>query len=152
MSTNDAPRRRLLAVLSLLVIPWTVLLSDGYVTLVMPWGLFDPFAPHVTLLPEYLAATGGGPPPFLTSWPVGVGIYALALVGVAAELFDRGDPRVTGGLLVVVGITQLTVAWGFLRRGEYALVVPLGTLAAWTLAWWFYWPDLRSIGRLDPQS
>ncbi|WP_136687557.1 TIGR04206 family protein [Halorhabdus amylolytica] len=152
MPENDSPRARVLAVLSLSVVPWTVLVIDGHVTLVMPWGLFDPFTPHVTLLPDYLAATGGGPPPFLSSWPLGVAICLFALAGVLAELFDRGAPRVTGGLLVVVGVTQLTVAWGFLRRGEYTLVVPLGTIAAWTLAWWFYWPDLRSIGRPGPRS
>jgi len=145
MPANDAPRTRLLGVLSLLIVPWTVLLIDGHVTLVLPLGLFDPFGPHVTLLPEYLTATGGGPPPFLYSWPVGVGIYAFVLVGVAAEMFDRGDPRVTGGLLVLVGVTQLTVTWGFLRRGEYTLVVPMGTIASWTIAWWFYWPDLREM-------
>ena len=142
--TNDSPRIRFLAVLSLLIVPWTVLLRGGYVTLVMPWGLLDPFGPHVTLLVDYLAATGSGPPPFLSSWFIGVGIYVLALGGVLAEVFDRGDPRVTGGLLVLVGVTQLTVAWGFLRRGGY-LVVPLATLLAWTLAWWFYWPDLVAI-------
>jgi len=148
MPTNDAPRTRLLGVLSLLIVPWTVLLSDGHVTLVMPLGLFDPFGPHVTLLPDYLAATGGGPPPFLYSWPLGLVIYTFALAGVVAEALDRGDPRVTGGLLVLVGVTQLTVAWGFLRRGGY-VVVPLSMIAAWTLAWWFYWPDLRAIGRFE---
>ncbi|ACV10436.1 conserved hypothetical protein [Halorhabdus utahensis DSM 12940] len=136
---------RAVAVLTLLVVPWTVLLSGGYVTLVMPWGLFDPFAFHVTLLPDYLAATGSGPPPFLLSWPIGVVIYALTLASVAAESVNRGDPRVTAGLLVLVGVTQLTVSWGFFRRGGY-VVVPLGTLVAWTIAWWFYWPDLRRIG------
>ncbi|WP_181685341.1 TIGR04206 family protein [Halorhabdus salina] len=149
MPTSDVPRNRLLAVLSLSVVPWTGLLTGGYVTLVMPWGLHDPFGPHITLLPDYLAATGSGPPPFLFAWPLGVGIYGLTLVSALGETFDRGDPRVTGGLLVLVGVTQLTVAWGFLRRGEYALVAPLGTLAAWTLAWWFYWPDLRSIARFE---
>ncbi|WEL21384.1 TIGR04206 family protein [Halorhabdus sp. BNX81] len=144
MPTNDGPWTRLLAVLALLVVPWTVLLSGGYVTLVMPWGLFDPFGPYVTLLPEYLTATGSGPPPFLSAWPLGVGIYMLAVGGVTLELFDRGDPRVTAGLLVLVGVTQLTVSWGFFRRGGY-VVVPLGTLVAWTLVWWFYWPDLRGI-------
>jgi len=143
--TNDAPWTRLLAVLVLLFVPWTVLLTGGHVTLVMLWGLFDPFGPHVTLLPEYLAATGSGPPPFLSAWPVGVGIYVLAVGSAALEVFDRGDSRVTAGLLVLVGVTQLTVAGGFLRRGGY-VVVPLGTLVAWTLVWWFYWPDLRGIG------
>ncbi|QGN07812.1 TIGR04206 family protein [Halorhabdus sp. CBA1104] len=148
MPTNDSARIRLCAVLSLLVVPWTGLLSDGYVTLLVPWGLLDPFGPHLTLLPEYLAATGSGPPPFLFAWPLGVGIYGLAVMSALGETIERGDPRLTGGLLVLVGVTQLTVAWGFVRRGSY-VVVPLGTLLAWTIAWWFYWPDLRAIGRFE---
>ncbi|CCQ32576.1 hypothetical protein HLRTI_000139 [Halorhabdus tiamatea SARL4B] len=144
MPTNNAARTRLLAVLGLLVVPWTVLLSGGHVTLIMPWGLVDPVAFYVTLLPEYLSATGSGPPPFLSAWPLGGAIYVLAVGSVTLEVFDRGDPRVTAGLLVLVGVTQLTVAWGFFRRGSY-VVVPLGTLVAWTLVWWFYWPDLRGV-------
>jgi len=136
---------RLLAVLALLVVPWSVVVIGNDLTLVLAWGLLDPFGPYVTLLPDYLAATGSGPPPFLSAWPLGVGIYALAIGSVAMEVFDRGDPRVTAGLLVLVGVTQLTVSWGFFRRGGY-VVVPLGTLVAWTIAWWFYWPDLRRIG------
>ncbi|MFB6202092.1 MAG: TIGR04206 family protein [Halorhabdus sp.] len=142
MSPHASRRVRVLAVLSLSIVPWAVVVVGGLVTLVMPWGLYDPIEGYLTLLPDYLAATGEGPPPFLFSWPIGVGIYTLALVSVAVEALDRGDSRVTGGLLVLVGVTQLTVAWGFMRRGGY-VVVPLGTVAAWTLAWWFYWPDLR---------
>lgn len=144
MPTNEVPRTRLLAVLGLGVLPWNVVVIGSDLTLVLPWGLLDPFGPYLTLLPEYLAATGSGPPPFLSAWPLGVGIYVLAIGSVATEVLDRGDPRVTAGLLVLVGVTQLTVSWGFLRRGGY-FVVPLGTLVAWALVWWFYWPDLRGI-------
>ena len=149
MPTDTAPRVRVLTILSLLVVPWTVVLVGTDLTLVMAWGLFDPVGPHVTVLPEYLAATGGAPPPFLLAWPVGVGIYGLGIASAVLEVLDRGDPRVTAGLLVLVGITQLTVTRGFLRRGGY-LVVPLGTLLAWTIAWWFYWADLRALAGFDP--
>ena len=50
--------------------------------------------------------------------------------------------------VVLVGLTQVTVAWGFLRLGNY-VVVPLGSLLAWTIAWWFYWPALRAIARFE---
>lgn len=134
MPTQTAPGMRLLTILSLLVVLWTVVLVGTNLTLVMAWGLFDPFGLHVRILPASLAATGCAPPPFLLAWPIGVGTSILAIASGALESIDRGDPRVTGGLLVLVGITQLTVSWGLLRRGGY-LVVPLATILAWTVAW-----------------
>ena len=60
-------------------------------------------------------------------------MVASAVVGV---VLDREDRRVTAGLLVLAGLTQLSLAYGFSRQpGRFA--VPLGTVLCLAVVWWF---------------
>ncbi len=130
---------RRLVFLSLVVLPWTILVAPGGTTLVFPWGLANPATLHVTTLPEYLFIRTAGLPSQLLAWPLSVIFYLLALVSAFSGRFE--DRRVTGGLLVVAGVTNLNFALGFVGRA--GSVVPLGSVALFAVAWWFHWPDLR---------
>ncbi|USZ68626.1 TIGR04206 family protein [Halorussus salilacus] len=133
---------RLLALLGAVLVPWTAFFTGDFV---FAWGLVsaDPF--HVTTLPDYLYVHTAGLPDRLLAWPVAVLLYLLAvgsatlgtLVGPRWE-----DRRVTGGLLVLAGASDLWFSLGMARGGS--AVIPSGTLALWTLAWWFHWSDLRN--------
>jgi len=131
-------RSSLLAVLALLVVPWSVQTFAGTTPpgFVFAWGLvtFD----SVTFLWEFLFRHTMGLPDYILAWPLSVGCYLLALGSVlGGALFDREDPRVTAGLLAAAGIAQLTLARGFsVQPGRTAW--PLGTLACWLVAWWVY--------------
>jgi uncharacterized protein (TIGR04206 family) len=58
------------------------------------------------------------------------------------------DPRLAGDLLVFAGLSHGHVASGLYRvYGERpATVLPIGALATWAVAWWFYWPLARERG------
>jgi uncharacterized protein (TIGR04206 family) len=131
---------QLLALLLIFLAPWAVL-STG--DLVFAWGLvtLDPI--HVTTLPDYLFVYTRGLPRRLLAWPVAVLLYLLAFGSALLGTVDREDGRVTGGLLVFAGVSNLRFALGTGRPG--LLVVPVGTVLLWTGAWWFYWSDLRSV-------
>ena len=135
-------RRRLLAVLVLALVPWT-LLSGGVLTLVFPFGLVNTTPLHLTPLVDYLRYTGGfaALPSFLQAWPTSVLLYLGALGSAFGGVVGREDRRVTGGLLVLAGLAHAGLAVGFLRMGR--LAVPLGSLFALALAWWLYWPAIR---------
>ncbi|WP_266076441.1 TIGR04206 family protein [Haladaptatus caseinilyticus] len=132
---------RRLVLLSLFVIPWTVLVVAGGTTLVFPWGLVNPRTLHVTTLPEYLFVLTAGLPEQLLSWPLSVLLYLIALASAFSGRFEDG--RVTGGLLAIAGITHLNFALRFVGYG--ALVIPLGPIALFAVAWWFHWPDFRQF-------
>ncbi|SIQ97738.1 TIGR04206 family protein [Haladaptatus litoreus] len=99
----------------------------------------NPASLHVTTLPEYLFVLTAGLPPQLLAWPLSVLFYLLALVSAFSGRFE--DRRVTGGLLVLAGVTQLNFVFRFVAYG--GLVVPLGPIALFAVVWWFHWPDLR---------
>ncbi|MHB9286568.1 TIGR04206 family protein [Halobacteriales archaeon Cl-PHB] len=142
--------RRILAILALAVVPWTVVANPEATTLVFPFGLFNPATGNFTNVFSFTFTYTRGIPPYLAAWPFGVTLYLLALGNVAlGHLFDREDRRVTAGLLVLVGLTQLSVAWGFLLRPSYT-AIPLGSLACWLVAWWVEWPAIR--GTVLPTS
>ncbi|PSP75094.1 TIGR04206 family protein [Halobacteriales archaeon QS_1_68_20] len=140
-------RGRLLAMAALAGIPWTVVPSPGTLVLVFPWGLasVDPLV--VTWLPEYLRLAGPVPR-LLEGWPVAGGLYTLALASAAAGAFTVEDERVTGGLLVLAGASNLLVSLWLFRGGRVGL--PVGTLLLWTAAWWFHAGDLRRA--LQPET
>jgi uncharacterized protein (TIGR04206 family) len=140
---RSAADARLGAILALAVLPWSLVFANGELTLVFTFGLVDPRPLYLTDLITFVTVRTGGLPQFLLSWPIGVGIYLLAVASAASGvLFGREDRRVTAALLVLVGLTQLSMAWGFSRRiGTVAL--PLGTLLSWAVVWWFDWPALR---------
>ena len=131
---------QLLALLLIFLAPWAVL-STG--DLVFAWGLvtLDPI--HVTMLPDYLFVYTQGLPRRLLAWPVAVLLYLLAFGSALLGTVGREDGRVTGGLLVFAGVSNLRFALGTGRPG--LLVVPVGTVLLWTGAWWFYRSDLRSV-------
>jgi len=132
-------RTDLAALLALLAFPWSVQVYDaGAPTLVFPWGLvgLDPIG--VTTLLDFLFRYTAGLPEFVLAWPLGTVLYAAALasaaVGVATGHEDR---RVTAGLLVVAGVTGLSLAGGFsVQPGRVA--IPTGTALCAAVAWWRY--------------
>lgn len=133
------PRRRLLVVVALGLIPWAVITSPGTVTLVFPFGLMDVASGHLILVHEYLRFSGGQVAPFLRAWPIGVVLYAGALSSAVGGVFGFEDARLTGGLLVVMAVSQLPVLAGISRRIGY-LALPVGIVLAVVVAWWVYWP------------
>ena len=132
--------------LALLALPWSVQLYAGNApTLLFAWGLvgLDPFV--VTTLPDFLLLYTAGRPRYLFAWPTSALVYLLALgSAVLGWLTGREDVRVTSGLLVVAGVLQASMAWGFsVQPGRVA--VPFGTALCWAVAWWRYRP---ALGRL----
>lgn len=143
-------RRRLLLVGLVGLLPWTVIGVDGAWTVLHPLGLFNLSPPrNFVFIYSYLYERTAGVPPFFELWPIGVVIYGAALGSATLGLFDREDQRLTAGLLVLVGLSQLSIAWDFLTlptRQAY-LAVPVATVTAFTLVWWVYWPALARIVR-----
>ncbi|MFB6304358.1 MAG: TIGR04206 family protein [Haloferacaceae archaeon] len=145
MTASD---RRVLAVLALAAVPWSVqVFAARDATLLFPWGLVNTNPLQVTTLYHYLFVYTAGLPDFILAWPLSVALYLLALVSAGVgRLAGREDPRVTGGLLVLAGVAQLSVASGFsVQPGRVAY--PVGTGALWLVAWWVYWPAVAA-GRL----
>ena len=144
-------RRRLVAVAALLAVPWTVLLIDRGGTVIN--GLFPLFVldynsgvdPAVRLIPVWrFFAAGGAIPRNPELWPASILLHLVALASTAVGvLFDREDPRVTGGALALAGLAGLGVTLSFAHRLRYT-PVPVGALVACALAWWYYWPAIRT--------
>ncbi|MFC7155027.1 TIGR04206 family protein [Halomarina halobia] len=139
------PNRRLFVLLALVAVPWTAVLVGGAVTLVYPFGLVDPASLHLTTLPDYLSYTRGRIPAFIQAWPIGVALYAAALLSAALGVVRREDPRLTGGLLVLTAVSQLPLVVGFSQRFGYT-ALPVGTVLLLAVAWWFYRPAVRRFG------
>lgn len=142
--------RAAFAVLLLGCLPWGVLSSGDDVALVMAWGLFRPSTLHVYSLYDLLTESWPSYrmlPHSLRVWPIGTGLYGLALASAAlGALAGREDPRVTGGLLVLAGIAALWVTAGAAGRSEPGVIaIPLGTIGLWFVAWRWYGPALRNL-------
>ncbi len=136
---------RIAAVVGAGLVPWSLVLAGGELTLVFSFGLVDPAPLYVTDLLTYTFVYTGGLPEFLVAWPVGVSLYAVALgSAVSGQVAGREDRRVTALLLVVVGLTQVSFAWGFSRRLD-TLALPVGALVCWAVVWWF---DRETMRRL----
>jgi uncharacterized protein (TIGR04206 family) len=131
---------RLVAALSLLAVPWSVQTFAGgrAPSLVFAWGLVNANPLGVTFLWEFLFVYTRGLPDYILAWPLSVACYLCALgSALGGRAVGREDRRVTAGLLAAAGIAQLTLARGFsVQPGRAAW--PLGTLACWLVAWWFY--------------
>ncbi|WP_135827921.1 TIGR04206 family protein [Halorussus halobius] len=137
-----ARARRLLALLGLSLLPWSVLATGD---VVFAWGLATTDPIHVTTITDYLFVYTAGLPARLLAWPVAVLLYLLALASVAVGAVAPEDRRVTAGLLVLAGASHLRFSVGLARPG--VLAVPTGTVLLWLAAWWFHWPDLRDAFR-----
>jgi uncharacterized protein (TIGR04206 family) len=138
-------RASFVVLLMLLAVPWSVqtFSRGGGTTFVFAWGLFNTSPPNVTFVWDFFFLYTQGLPDYIYAWPISVVCYGLALAsGFVGLVFDREDPRVTGGLLVVAGVAQLSLARGFSVQ-PYRTAWPLGTLAFVVVAWWLYWPAAR---------
>ena len=145
---GPSARGRTLALVALLAIPWSVqLFSARDATFLFAWGLVNTNPPMLTTLPDFLLVYTRGLPEFILAWPLSVLLYALALASAAIGWrTGREDPRVTAGLLVVAGVAQFQLAWGFSYQ-PYRTALPIGTVAFLAVTWWGYWPALRSAWR-----
>ena len=140
--------RRLLAILALSAIPWSVqAYGAGAVTLLFPWGLVSLDPLHVTDLHSFLFRYTAGLPEFILAWPLSALCYALAAGSAALGVATgREDVRVTAALLALAGVAQLSVARGFAARfGRTAY--PVGTVALWAVAWLVFRSARRTRGR-----
>ncbi|MFB6118337.1 TIGR04206 family protein [Halosegnis sp.] len=148
---HATPRRRLLAVGLLGLVPWTVLLIDyggpTVVNALFPLAVVDynpALAPAVRVTPVWrFFAAGGGLPRNPELWPASILLHGAALASAAAGLADREDPRLTGGLLAFAGLAGLGVTLAFAHRLRYT-PLPAGALLACALAWWYYGPALQA--------
>jgi len=134
--------RRLLALVVVGVLPWTVLVGPGGVELVFLFGLANPATVHFVSLPEYLFVLTSGLPDRLLAWPASTLLYAGGLVSEVADQRLGGDVRLTAGLVGLAGLAHLGFTFGIVAR-EGSTVLPLGPAAAGLVLWWFYWPALR---------
>lgn len=134
--------RRLAVLLGLLFVPWLVVFSNGEVGLTFAWGLANPATGHVTSIAAYLFVHTRGLPDYLLAWPIATLLYVAAIANAVAGLRGREDPRLTGGLLVLVGLSLAVVARGISRPAS-VVGLPIGTIAVWVLAWWLYWPAVH---------
>ncbi len=142
MAETTAPRTRVLAILAVGLLPWSLVFAGDELTFVFAFALVDPQPLYVTDVVTYVTVYTRGLPPFLQAWPVGAGIYALALLSaLSGVVLGREDRRVTALLLVLVALTQASFAWGFSQRvGQVAF--PLVTMLSLTVVWWFDWKTL----------
>ena len=150
MDGGSSPGRRLVAVASLGLLPWTVILLDGEASLVFGFGLVNTNPPMLVNVYDYLFVHTGRLPRRLQAWPAGIVLHAGALASAAGGLRSFEDPRLTGGLLVFAGLAHAQVAYGLHRAftgpGGAVAVVPLGSLATWAVVYWCYLPLARERG------
>ena len=141
---------RLVATAAVGLVPWLVVRSAGTWSLVGSFGLVGPAPWHVTPVWTYLLELTAGLPPGLVAWPVAAVLWLAALASAAGgALLDREDRRLTGGLLVLVGLSLLAVA-GTVGRSRGAVALPVGTAAVWLVAWWAHGDALRHAVRAGP--
>lgn len=150
MDDGSSPKRRVVAVALLGVLPWTVLLSADGASFVFAFGLVNTGPVGFTNAYDYFFVFTGDLPERLQAWGAGILLQAGALASATAGLREYEDPRLTGGLLGFAGVAHARVAYGLYRTyagtGASAVVLPLGALAAWTVAYWYYWPPARERG------
>ncbi|WP_372912193.1 TIGR04206 family protein [Salinigranum sp.] len=137
-------RASFVVLLLLCALPWSVqTFSNGGTTFVFGWGLFNTAPPNATYIWDFFFLYTRGLPGYIYAWPVSVCCYVGAVVsGLVGLVTGREDPRVTGGLLVVAGVAQLSLARGFSVQ-PYRTAWPLGTFAFLVVAWWLYWPAAK---------
>ena len=140
---HSTPRRRLLVLLALGAVPWTVVFVGRELTLFLPFGVLNTNPLELVFLADWFAG-GGRLPRNPELLPLSYLFYLGALLSALTGLWGREPPRLTAGLLVLAGVTHLGVSYSVLHRVAY-LPVPVGPVLALLAAWWFYWPDLRTV-------
>lgn len=143
MSRTSRPWEAL-AVASLLLVPWSILTYGGRsVTLLFAWGLLTPSPLHVTDVYSYFFVFTVGLPDWILAWGVGIASFVVAVASAASgAIRGREDRRLTGGLLVLVGLVSVVVSMGFAGQPG-RLGIPLGAVVAWPLAGWYLWQARR---------
>ena len=136
-------RRRLVVLLALGVVPWTVLFYERGVSMVFPWALVNTPPLGVTTLYDYVFTYTTRLPPSLQAWPVSTILYACALASASGTFWWREDRRLTAGLLVFAGLSHLGFSLAVWHPSQ--VVVPVGPLLVALVVWRAYWPDLRTI-------
>ncbi|WP_332898722.1 TIGR04206 family protein [Haladaptatus sp. CMSO5] len=139
---------RLLTLLVVGFLPWTIILVNGQFTFVFSFGLVNTNPFHLTNLYDYLTQFTLGLPRSLQAWPASTLLYIGALVSAATGFTGHEDERLTGGLLVFAGGAQFYLTVGLIASLG-TRVFPLGMIALWTVAWWGYGPALKRIFRHD---
>ncbi|WP_254537936.1 TIGR04206 family protein [Halomarina litorea] len=134
--------RRLLLLVALAFVPWTVILGPD-LTLVFPFGLVNDNPWFLVRVDDYLRLSSYGRFAFIDAWLIGAGLYAVALLSALGGVAGVEDRRLTGGLLVFAGVSQFPLALGFSRRTGY-VGLPVGSLFLLAAAWWLYWSDVRA--------
>ena len=141
--------RRVLAVVVVGLVPWAILFYPGGQEVYFAYGLLS-YAGQFVPLPAYLSRAVPDFLPFvsvfsilperLLAWPTSAVLWVLALV--SALLGSREDRRVTDGLLVLAGLSQITFVLGFWTAEGY-VAVPIGVVLLIGFAVW----DWRSSGQ-----
>ena len=137
--TSAQPNGRLLVLIGIGLLPWTVITWAGGTQVVALWGLLNPDTLHVVSLPEYLFVLTAGLPDRLLAWPVSALLYAAGLGSAGLERSDHGDRRLTVGLLALAALAHLGFAAGVAARGS-ATVLPIGPVLVGAAIWWFDGP------------
>ena len=138
-------RASLVVLLLLFAVPWSVqtFSRGGGTTFVFGWGLFNTQPPNATYIWDFFFLYTQGLPGYIYAWPISLFCYLGAVLsGLVGLLWEREDPRVTGGLLVVAGVAQFSLARDFSVQ-PFRTAWPLGTLAFLVVAWWLYWPAAK---------
>jgi len=136
--------RRVPVLLAVAILPWTVVAIRDTVSLFFVFGIVNADPVHLTTVTDYYFRFTGALPRYLLAYGVSGLLFGAAVVSALVGLYWRESGRVTAGLLVVAGLSQLWFAAGFYRRPGY-VAVPLGTVAVWLVAWWYYRPELRQL-------
>lgn len=141
-AASRPPRRELLVLVAIGLLPWTVIAWPGGVQFVALWGLLNPATLHVVSLPEYLFVLTAGLPDRLLAWPASGVLYAAGLAATVAGWWARADVRLRAGLFGLAAIAHLGFAVGVATRGA-AEVVPVGPVLVAVAIWWFHWPTIQ---------
>lgn len=148
---HSTPRRRLLVLLALGVVPWTVVSVGSELTLFFPFGVLNTNPLELVFLAEWFA-DGGRLPRNPELLPLSYLFYLGALLSALAGPWGREPPRLTAGLLVLAGVAHLGVSYSVLHRVAYT-PVPVGPFVLTTVVWWLYWSDVRAVlfAPIDPE-
>ncbi len=141
-SYDPRAARRLLLVLALAFVPWTVILGPD-LTFVFPFGLVNDNPWFLVRIDDYLRLSGYGRFAYIDAWVIGAVLYAVALLSALLGVLGVEDRRLTAGLLVFAGVSQFPLALGFSRRLDY-VALPVGSVLLLAAAWWLYWPAVRA--------
>lgn len=134
--------RRLLVVLALGVVPWTVVLGPDR-TFVFPFGLLNDNPWFLVWVHDYLRLSPYGRFAAIDAWLIGAALYGVAVASALVGLTGHEDGRLTGGLLVLAGLSQFPLAVEFSRRLGY-VALPVGSVLLLAAAWWLYWSEVRA--------